>query len=308
MRTNRARLVKVSVLGEISSPQLRSPYRVGFDGVARMLPATGGIAYNVRVGDPALGWVGDHVEPGVSIKLVKDELANAALNTLACVGNEAQVVSGDARGERGSVTGKHGGIEHVLVDFPPSALERMAIGDKIQIRAWGQGLAIDDAPAIRVMNLDPDLFERLGLTIVDGALQVPVVAEVPPELMGSGIGSPSSERGDYDITTQDRELLAEFGLLDLRLGDLVAVRDRSGQFGRSYRRGWLEIGVVVHSDSHLSGHGPGLTTLMTGERDHLVPVIDPQANLAGYLPHQAMHSPRAEPAGANGHPPQDGQA
>jgi len=307
MRTNRARLVKVSVLGEISSPQLRSPYRVGFDGVARMLPATGGIAYNVRVGDPALGWVGDHVEPGVSIKLAKDELANAALNTLACIGNEAQVVSGDARGERGRVTGKHGGIEHVLVDFPPSALERMAIGDKIQIRAWGQGLVIDDAPAIRVMNLDPDLFEHLGLTLVDGALRVPVVAEVPPELMGSGVGSPSSERGDYDITTQDRELLAEFGLLDLKLGDLVAVRDRSGQFGRSYRRGWLEIGVVVHSDSYLSGHGPGLTTLMTGERDRLVPVIEPQANLASYLPHQAMQPPGAEPAGRNGHPPQDGQ-
>ncbi len=283
MKTNRARLVKVSVLGEIACPQLRAPYRVGFDGVARMLPATGGIAYNVRVGDPALGWVGDHIEPGVSIKLMKDELANAALNTLACVGNEAQVVSGEAKGERGRVTGKHGGIEHVLVDFPPSALDRMAIGDKVQIRAWGQGLAIEGLPEVKVMNLDPDLFERIGLTLVDGVLRVPVAAEVPPELMGSGVGSPGAERGDYDITTQDRDLLAEFGLLDLRLGDLVAVRDRSGQFGRSYRRGWLEIGVVVHSDSHLAGHGPGLTTLLTGERDRLVPMIDRGANIAAYL-------------------------
>ena len=33
-----------------------------------ILPATGGISYNVRSGDSAFGWSGDHVEPGVSIR------------------------------------------------------------------------------------------------------------------------------------------------------------------------------------------------------------------------------------------------
>ncbi|MDQ7793502.1 MAG: DUF4438 domain-containing protein [bacterium] len=282
MRSNRERLVRVSVLGEVSPPQMRPGYRVGADGVARLLPGTGGITYNVRVGDPALGWAADHVEPGVSIQ-VKDERANAALNTLACVGNEALVVSGEARGERGVVTGKHGGIEHVLVDFPPAVLERLAVGDKVQVKAWGQGLELADFPGIRCMNLDPGLLDKIPLTAAGGVLRMPVAAEVPPQLMGSGVGSPASERGDYDITTQDREVLREHGLLDLRLGDLVAVRDRSGRFGRSYRRGAIEIGVVVHTDSYLAGHGPGLTTLLTAENGEIQPVRDAGANLAIYL-------------------------
>ncbi len=282
MKLNRDRLVKISVLGEVSSPQLRAPYRVGFDGVARLLPGVGGIVYNVRVGDPALGWAGDHVEPGVSIK-VKDEQSNGALNALACLGNVAVVVSGEARGERGTVVGKHGGIEHVLVDFPPDVLERLVLGDKIQIRACGQGLEIEGFPGVRCMNLDPDLLERMQVEAAGGRLRVPVVAEVPPELMGSGIGSPSSERGDYDITTQDREVLREHGLLGLRLGDLVAVRDRSGSFGRSYRRGSIEVGVVVHTDSYLAGHGPGVTTVLTADGGKIEPVRHPRANIALYL-------------------------
>jgi hypothetical protein len=64
------------------------------------------------------------VEPGVSIEnKEKDErfpqTANRALNVLACVGNEAVVTSENAKGEKGVVTGKHGGIKHVLVDFQP---------------------------------------------------------------------------------------------------------------------------------------------------------------------------------------------
>ena len=41
-------------------------YRIDRDGVPFVLPGTGGIAYNVKVGDPAFGWAGDHIEPGVS--------------------------------------------------------------------------------------------------------------------------------------------------------------------------------------------------------------------------------------------------
>lgn len=55
MRTNRDRLVMVSVQGEVSHPDVWSgSYDVGFDGVARLLPGTGGIVYNVRVGDPRI--------------------------------------------------------------------------------------------------------------------------------------------------------------------------------------------------------------------------------------------------------------
>ncbi|MHB8926234.1 MAG: DUF4438 domain-containing protein [Bacillota bacterium] len=282
LRSNKERLVMVSVMGQVSAPGVRAPYRVGYDGVARVGPGTGGITYNVRVGDPALGWAGDHVEPGVSSK-DSDEAANGGYNTLACVGNRAYVVGGEAKGATGVVTGKHGGIEHVLIDFPPEVLEKMAIGDKIQVRAYGQGLELLDFPGVRPMNLDPGLFDRMGVEGAGGKLRVPVAGIVPPELMGSGLGSQTAERGDYDITTQDKAALKEAGLDKVRLGDIVAIRDHSSFYGRSYQRGAVIIGVVVHCDSNISGHGPGVTSLLTGKDGSVEPVIVPEANIARYL-------------------------
>ena len=92
IRTNVDKLVKVSVMGEISSPT-SSPYRLSADGRSLVLPGTGGITYNIRVGDLATGWEADHVEPAVSMKS-KDVGENSGLNTLACVGNEAVMAGG----------------------------------------------------------------------------------------------------------------------------------------------------------------------------------------------------------------------
>lgn len=282
LASNSARLITISLLGEITSPRWGDEYRVGFDGVARTLPGPGGIVYDVRVGDPAFGWVGDHVEPGVSIKH-HDQRANNALNVFACIGNEAVVVSGAAQGARGVVTGLHGGIEHVIIDFPPEVLEKLVIGDRIQVRARGQGLALDDWPRVRIMNTDPRLLEAMGLEARGDRLAVPVAAIIPAELMGAGIGAPSAERGDYDLTTQDRAAIAEHGLESLRLGDIVAIRDRSAAYGRTYIRGAMEIGVVVHTDSFQAGHGPGIVSLITSLDGELEPVLSPDANIARYL-------------------------
>lgn len=282
IQTNAHDLITISVIGEISSPGWRHTYRVGYDGVARTLPGSGGIVYGVRVGDKAFGWAGDHVEPGVSIKN-RDEKANGALNTFTCVGNEARVVSGDAKGARGVVTGTHGGIEHVIIDFEPQVLEKLVIGDRIQIKARGQGLTIKGFPGVTVMNTSPELLESIVSKDSRGALQVPVAAKVPPELMGSGIGAQMAERGDYDITTQDEELIAELGLDKLRLGDIIAIEDRASSHGRWYRRGAIEIGVIVHSDSYQAGHGPGVVSLLTSLTGELEPVIDSGANIARYL-------------------------
>ncbi|MDH5199706.1 MAG: DUF4438 domain-containing protein, partial [Candidatus Bathyarchaeota archaeon] len=69
LRTNRDKLVKISVIGEVVSPAVSSSiYRISADGEPVILPGTGGITYNVRVGDPACGWMADHVEPGVSLE------------------------------------------------------------------------------------------------------------------------------------------------------------------------------------------------------------------------------------------------
>ncbi|MEW6723850.1 MAG: DUF4438 domain-containing protein [Bacillota bacterium] len=282
MRTNREKLVRISVEGEIAHPMARMPYRTGYDGVNRVHPGTGGITYNVRVGDLALGWEGDHVEPAVSTRN-KDNDANGAYNTFACVGNEAVVISGDAKGARGVVTGTHGGIEHVIIDFQPEDMEKMSIGDKIRIQAYGQGLKLSDYPGIEVLNIDPDFLEKLGIKEVGGKLQVAVTVKVPAVAMGSGLGSSTAHRGDYDITTQDPATIKEYGLEKLRLGDIVAIMDASAFYGWSHRRGAVIIGIVVHSDSKISGHGPGVTTLLTCNHGEIVPVIDPKANIADIL-------------------------
>ncbi|MEW6522352.1 MAG: DUF4438 domain-containing protein [Bacillota bacterium] len=283
IRYNREQLVIVSVVGEISSPAVDTPYRLGHDGVARVGAGTGGITYNVRVGDSAYGWAGDHVEPGVSSKN-KDVRENNAYNFLSCIGNEARVLTGEAKGAVGVVTGKHGGIEHVIIDFCPEVLEKLAIGDKIQVKGCGQGMQLLDFPNVRVMNVSPRLLEALELEVSpEGKLRVPVTAIAPAAVMGSGMGSPTSEKGDYDITTQDREILKETGLDQVRLGDLVAIADMSGDFGRSFKRGAVTIGVVVHGDSNLAGHGPGVTGLFSSVHGDIEPFIDPGANLADIL-------------------------
>jgi hypothetical protein len=288
IKTNEKQLVMQSVIGEITSPKFRTPYRVSHEGQAMVLPGTGGITFNIRVGDPAFGWVADHVEPGVSISNRENKEVsspeNMGLNTLACIGNEATLVSGAAKGARGYVTGKHGGIEHVLVDFDWKVLEQLVVGDKIQIKAFGLGLALLEIPEIKVFNLDPRLLQRLGCRINSKKmLEVPVAGTIPAELMGSGLGSASVTSGDYDITTADKEVLRKLGIDKLRFGDMVALENTDNCFGRCFRKGAVSIGVVVHSDCILAGHGPGVTTILSSKSGRIAPVIDRRANIANYL-------------------------
>lgn len=286
LKTNLAKLVKLSVQGQITPPLQRGAYRVDREGIPFVLPGTGGISYNVKVGDSAFGWAGDHVEPCVSSAATIDDRGstrNVAYNTLACVGNEALVISGDAKGAKGIVTGTHGGIEHVLIDFADEDLDKMVIEDKILIRAFGQGLELTDYPGITVRNLDPELLDKLGIAEQDGRLIVPVVAKIPAKLMGSGLGSASTASGDYDITTTDQEEIKALGIDQLRFGDLVALEDSDNRFGRSYRRGALTVGIIVHSDCLLAGHGPGVTTLFTAIDGSLGVRLDANANLGQIL-------------------------
>lgn len=283
LKTNINKLVKQSVQGKIHHPVQSFPYRISGDGVPNVLPATGGITYNVKVGDCAFGWVGDHVEPGVSIRN-ENKNENVALNLFSCIGNEAIVISGDAKGAKGFVTGKHGGIDHVLIYFKEEDLERMAIDDKILIKAYGQGLQLLDFPEIKIMNIDPNLFLKLGIKeIGDGKIEVPVVCEVPPYLMGSGIGSSNSFSGDYDIMTLDRHEIKKLGLDKLKFGDLVLLKDCDNTYGRGYLKGAVSIGIVIHSDCIKMGHGPGITTIMTCKKELIKGKITPDANIANYL-------------------------
>ena len=284
LKTNKAKLVIQSVHGKIHSPMMGpNPYRISHEGKPMILHGTGGITYNFKIGDSCMDLVGDHVEPGVSIRN-EDAAENRALNILACIGNEARVTSGDAKGAKGYVTGSHGGIDHLMIYFPQDDLEKMAIDDKIQIKANGLGLEIEGYEDISVMNLDPDLFEKLAIVVNSkGQLEVPVVTEIPAHLMGSGIGSPTSFMGDYDITTGDEDAVKEFGIDKLRFGDLVLLRDCDNTFGRQYLEGAVTVGVVVHSNCILAGHGPGVTGLFSCKTPKIKGIIDDKANLANLL-------------------------
>ena len=286
LTTNTDRLVAISVAGEIVAPRMPAlpamPHIVSRDGQPVIVPALGGIVYNVRVGDPAFGWVAENVNPGVSIKN-RDEGAHVALHTLACVGNEAVVMSGDARGSRGVVTGKSGRwSEHVIVDFAPEILERLVIGDRILVKALGVGLKFAGAPGVVTKNLSPRLFDAWGIEQRGGVLEVPVVAVVPPELMGAGSGL-SSDGGVLDIQTGDAARLKESGLAALHLGDIVAFQDCDATFNTGFHQGAVSVGVVSQGDSHRAGFGPGVTILMTSREGAIRPLPRPGVNIAAWL-------------------------
>lgn len=285
IKTNIDKLVNVSVIGEVTSPVMGSSvYKITSDGKPVVLPGVGGIRYNVRVGDPALGWEADHVEPGVSIKnKEKEDLANNALNILACIGNKARVVSGDAKNETGVVTGKHGGIEHVIVDFHPKTLRKLVIGDKVMVNAFGVGLKILDFPYVKIMNIDPKLLKKLFLKKKNDKFVVPVTHVIPAKIMGSGLGKDNVYRGDYDIQLFDKSTVSEYGLNNIRLGDFVAITDADHSYGRIYKKGAVSVGVVAHTDCVISGHGPSVTTVFTSSEGMITPKIDRNANLAYLL-------------------------
>ncbi len=287
LRTNKDRLVMISVQGKVSYPVRRGPYRITYDGKPVVVPGVGGITYNIKVGDKAFGWEADHVEPGVSTVVNEEkrgEGPNCAYNILACMGNQARVVSGDAKGALGVVTGHHGGIEHVLIDFAQGALEKLCIGDKILVKACGQGLKLLDYPEIKVFNLDPSFLEKMNIKKMNNdTIEVPVTCEIPAKLMGSGLGSDNVASGDYDITTADKKMVEKYKLDQIRFGDIVAISDADNSFGRSYREGAVSIGIVVHSDCVIAGHGPGVATLLTSTTSKIKFYLNKDANIANYL-------------------------
>jgi hypothetical protein len=283
LESNRDHLVITPIHGEVAAPSVPGTiYDIGHDGVPRVLPSVGGISLNVRVGDNAFFYAADHIEPAVSTRHPDDRI-NVGYCVYACVGNRATVISGEAKGEQGVVTGKHGGIEHVMIDFAPEVMERMALGDRIVVRSVGLGLELHDAGDVRVFNCDPDFLERWGVTRSGDTFAVPVAKLVPAAIMGSGLGRSTVARGDYDIQCFDPVMVAQHGLDGLRLGDIVAIVDADNSFGRTYRTGAVSIGIVAHGCSDIAGHGPGVTSLLTSLSGKLVPTIDPAANIATIL-------------------------
>ncbi len=287
LKTNKDKIVEMFLACRPGMPRVGLGWKVDHQGTPFLLPSIGGITLNVQVGDPAFGLAGDHIEPGVSCTANAEkpnDFPNNSLQILSCVGNEAKLISGEAQGETGVVLGHHGGSEHIIVDFPRTVKEKMSYEDKLLIRARGQGLALTDYPGIKLFNLDPDLLEKMKIQETGtGSLRVPVTTIVPAACMGSGVGRAHVGAGDYDVMTSDPDTVKKFRLDQMRFGDFVALMDHDNSYGRAFVQGAVSIGVVVHSDCRLAGHGPGISTLMTCPTSLIEPVIDPGANLADCL-------------------------
>ncbi len=297
LKTNAARVVEFLLQCTPGPPRTRANWRVDHEGTPFILPGIGGISVNVAVGDPAFGWAGDHVEPSVSCTANTSkpfEHPNVSLQLYACAGNLATLISGVAKGSTGYAIGHHGGSEHVIVEFPRETKEKMSYDDKILIRGRGQGLKLTDYPEISVFNLDPDLLQKMNIQEADGVLHVPVTTLVPAACMGSGVGATMPGTGDYDIMTSDPETVQKYNLDKIRFGDFVALIDHDNRFGRTYRQGAITIGIVVHSNCLLSGHGPGVTTLLTAGSRLIEPIIDPEANISDILGHGTYAEPEEE--------------
>ena len=291
LKTNEDKLVELSMQCKPGPPRIRPGWKVDHEGKPFILPSIGGITLNIQVGDSAFGLAGDHIEPGVSCSANSEkpfEFPNNSLQLLSCIGNEAIIVSGDAKGEKGVVTGHHGGSEHVMIDFPKKILKQLTYDDKIMIRTRGQGLRLIGYPDIKLYNLDPDLLKKMKIKQktekkLKGLIEVPVTTIVPAQCMGSGLGSAHVAAGDYDIMTSDPDTVKEYKLDKLKFGDFVALLDHDNSYGRSFLKGAISVGVVVHSDCLLAGHGPGVSTLMTCSKPLIKPILNASANIADIL-------------------------
>ncbi|CAB5046641.1 unannotated protein [freshwater metagenome] len=276
--TNVEKLVTQILVGEVWPPLSdRHGFRIDANGHAFLLPGMGGVTLGVHCGDIATRMVGDHIEPGLSIRHSRESV-NYALQFLTCIGNIVTVTSGPSRGKEGFVIGQHA---YVLVDMTDSDMSEVTTGDTVSIRAIGQGLKLIDHPNICVKNVSPQLLDGLlGGTNKKGTLDIHVARKIPPQAIGAGSGM-VSEYANTDFMGAYPELDESFslGLESLRIGDVVAMIDQDHSFGRGYREGWITIGVISTGSAALFGHGPGPSTIMSGPAEEFNLVIDESSNI-----------------------------
>jgi len=278
LKTNKDHLLTIAVQGVVNPASSRG-YSTTYDGKPIVHLGMDSINYTVSVGDLAYGWANaDHVEPDVSFT----NLDGPALGILGCIGNEAKLISGAAKGAKGIYIGKHG---NSMFWFPKDILEKLSVSDKIQVKARGVGLKIHGFEDVRVNKIPPELLEAIDIKIEGAQLVVPVVKTIPGHIMGSGMGlwDLILENVDYDIHTTCPETVEEYDLKTLRLGDLVAIQDHYDYYGRGRYEGAVTIGVVIHGWSDIAGHGPGLDPILSALPGRIKVKIDPDANTAYYL-------------------------
>ena len=75
----------------------------------------------------------------------------------------------------------------------------------------------------------------------------------------------------------------ELGLDKLRFGDIVMLQDCDNMYGRGFLTGAVAIGVIIHSDCMLAGHGPGVTVIMASQKPLIKAKVVADANIINGL-------------------------
>jgi hypothetical protein len=281
IKTNRDKVLITAVQGRVADPQPSRGYAITWEGKPKMAIGTGGINYNLKMGDPIFGWAGgDRATVGVAAEPLGEGRYGASWLTHTSIGNEVRVLGGEARGKKGVIVGKFGG--YVLVHFADDILEKLAIGDTLQVKASGLGLEIDGFPDVFVHSLAPDLLEKMEIRVVDGRLEVPVVKEIPGEIVGQGSGA-GSLFGNWHIQTCFPPDIEKYRLKELRYGDLVLLKDIQTDYGKGYYKGGATVGVVCGGPSDISGMGIAVTPILSTRQAKLAGRIEAEANIAKYL-------------------------
>ncbi len=254
--------VATNLGGIVETPELgSSPTRVDTDGRPYVPIGDGGIVLGVRLGDSVFATDADHAAPGACL-VHAEQPARHALTSYACLGNPVTIRTGAAAGERGVVLGKRGELGRVIACFEPDVLERLAPGDAVVVRGYGQGARLPGADRVEVRNIDPGALALLPIDLVGDRVAVSVRGSIESHVAGNGIGRPI-EQWDLDLQI-DVDTAPALGLADLALGDLVAVDNLDVRHNAGYRGGYRTVGIVVHGGSPQPGHGPGLMPILCG--------------------------------------------
>jgi hypothetical protein len=275
VRSNAGRLVTTRLSAWVQAAAANCI--VAPSGAVKTLPGQGGVVTGIDLGDRAGSWIGDHVEPGLSLGH-PDPAANRALRALSCAGNPVVMLDGPAAGAKGVVYGKHGAV---LAMFAQADLARIAPGERVSIDAEGVGLALDDAPDVVLHSCSSALLHRWLQARDDGGrIVVPVAAILPPVAAAAGIGMPAA------MFNMDLHIYAEpvaSAAANLRFGDIVAVLDQDHRYSRRFAKGWVAVGVISHGEAGAGGHGHGLMTLLTAPMEQVTLQLSSGACLATLL-------------------------
>jgi len=276
VKTNKDKLLRIAVQGKIAPANVASSYITTWDGKPKLAIGVGGINYDLKLGGKIFGWANsDRATMGVAT------VGNGSDWTqYTSVGNKVKILGGEASGQEGVVIGKFD--SYVLVHFSDEIINKLNIGTSLQVKASGIGMQIEGFKDVFAHGIAPEILENMDIVNKNGKLEVPVVKEIPADIIGQGAGR-GSLSGNWHIQTCYPPDIKTYGLDELRFGDIVILKDVQTDYGMGYYKGGATIGIICSTPSDLSGMGIGVTPILSTRFGKIISRYDPSANIAKYL-------------------------